>query len=151
MTKKTAFLIVAAVLLGALSLYLNRDRFATQPIQISDRSMVPRGRMARRYQDSAADPVVFLINRELRLSSLKVVLASDAATNKYPHALWELVSDSRSAPVHEFVYGANLRGMKPKVKGSLVEPLQPGTRYLLQLQAGSFKAEHAFTPVARAQ
>ena len=149
MTKKTGFLIVLVVLLAAFSLYLNRDRFARKSIQISDRSFAPRGGMARIWADAPANPVVFLVNRDVQLSSIKVVVAEDAQTNKYPHALWELVADSRSVPVHEFIYGFNIRGMKPPVKGRQAEPLQPGVKYRLLLAAGSFKTQHDFNAVAK--
>ena len=149
MTKKTRFLIVLALLLAAWSLYLNRDRFGGKTIQISDRSFAPRGSMARYWADAPANPVVFLVNRDVRLSTLKVVVAEDAQTNKYPHALWELAADSRSEPTHEFIYGFNIRGMKPPVKGRIAEPLQPGVKYRLLLAIGSFKTQLDFTAVPK--
>ena len=151
MTKKTRFLIILAVLLAAFSVYLNRDRFGGKSIQISHRSFAPRGNMGRIWADAPANPVVFLVNRDIQLSSVKVVAADDAQTNKYPHALWELAADSRSVPVHEFIYGFNIRGMKPPVKGRQAEPLQPGVKYRLLLAAGSFKTDHDFTAVPKAK
>lgn len=146
--------ISAAVLilgLGGLSLYLNRDSFKSQPIQISCRSLPPRGvRSHRSYGRSAgAAPTIFLLSKELKLTSVKVVSAEDAATNKYPHALWELVSASHSVPVKEFLYGARISGMKPPLKREVAEPLQPGTKYRVIISAGSATAEHDFVPVRR--
>lgn len=151
MTKKNIYLIVLVLLLGGLSLCLNRDRFKGEPIQISHRSMPPRGApLPRGYSEAAAAaPVVFIFNKELRITAVKVVLASDTATNKHPDALWELVSPSRSAPVKEFIYGMNIPGMRPAVKGAVADPLQPGVKYRLVIKAGSHKAEHDFTPLPR--
>ena len=115
MTKKSIVLIALVVLLGGLSLYVNRDRFRSVPIQISTRPFPPRGRPAGRNPRFPANTVIFLLNRDLRLTSVRVVAVSE--TNQPPHTLWELVSDSRSAPVRDFIYGRNIRGMKPAVKG----------------------------------
>ena len=144
MTKKTIIVIVFGVLLAGLSLYLNRDRFKSEPVQIGDRTLLPRG-TARRGR-TPANSVVFLLNRPLELTSVRVVLAADIATNKYPHAIWELTSESNSIPIKDFVYGANIRGMKPVVPGAVADPLQPGVKYRLLVEAGSIKAEHEFTP-----
>jgi hypothetical protein len=151
MTKKTGFLIVLALLLGGLSVYLNRDRFRSDPIQISHRSMPPRGALAGRSRAGAAqvDLVVFMFSRPIRLTSLQVVLVGDAETNQSPRTLWELTADSRSAPVKSVAYGVNVPGMKPAVKNAIPEPLQPGGKYRLLIKAGSLAAEHDFTPAPR--
>ena len=73
----------------------------------------------------------------------------DIETNKYPHPIWELTSESNSAPIKEFLYGARIRGMHPAVKGEKPDPLQPGIKYRLLIEAGSQKAEHDFVPVPR--
>ncbi len=151
MTRKQWSLVALAVLLGACSLYLNRDWFATNPIQISHRSMPPRFGYGgkRRPEDAAVDPVLFMLNRSVNLTSLKVIPVSDLATNKYPHPSWHLQSDSNSVPITEFFYGAPIRGMKPAIKGIVAEPLQPGVSYRVLVEAGSHKIEHDFVPVPR--
>jgi hypothetical protein len=145
MTRKTVFVLIFITLLAGLSLYLNRERFKSDPLEIGDRTMQPRGQ-ARRGPRTPPNSVVFLLNRETRLTSVRVVLASDIATNKYAHAIWELISDSNSVPVKDFIYGANIRGMKPIVPNAVPETLQPGVKYRLLVEAGSVKAEHEFTP-----
>lgn len=149
MTQKKICLIIFVVLLGVLSLSLNRDRFAGQPIQISDRSVQPRDAMLRRSQDSAVNTVVFLLNRELELTSVKVIPVSAIETNKFALPIWELVSNSHSVPVKDFVYGMGIQGMKPAVKGAAAGPLEPGVKYRLLIQAGSHKVEHDFIPVPK--
>jgi hypothetical protein len=152
MTKKTGILIALALLLGGFSIYLNKDRFRPDPIQISHRSMPPRGAFARRDRAGAArvDPVVFMFSRPLRLTSVRVVTVDDGKTNQSPHALWELTADSRSAPVRSVAYGVNVPGMKPSVKNATPEPLRPGGQYRLLIRAGSFEAGHDFSPPPRA-
>jgi hypothetical protein len=145
MTKKNILLIILLLVLGGFSLYWNRGRFQKPPLQVSHRSLPPRGWMVR----APADPVVFLLNRTLRLKSVEVIPVSDIATNKYPHPVWKLVADSASSPVQDFLYGTPVDGMKPSVKGAAADPLAPGVNYRVIVVAGSEKAEHDFIPVAR--
>lgn len=143
-------LIALAALLGAGSLYLNRDWFAGDNIHIYHRSRPPRARRAR-VDNSRTDPIVFFLDRKLKLTSLKVTPVSDIETNKFPQPIWHLISDSNSVPVREFAYGAPLQGMRPALKGTAPEPLEPGVNYRLLLEAGAQKIQHDFVPVARAQ
>jgi len=147
MTKKNFLIVALALGLVGLSIYFNKDSFATDTIQVSHRSISPRGAATK----APANPVVFLINKKLKLTAVKVVIVSDAATNKYPHAIWNLVSDSNSIPVKEFFYGNAIRGMRLAMKGVGPEPLQPGLNYRLLIEAGSDKLEHDFVPVPRTQ
>jgi hypothetical protein len=150
MTNKQWTLIALAVLLGGLSLYLNRDWFAKDNIQIFHRSNPRAGIFGGRLaNDSMALPIVFGMSRKLKLTLLKVVAVSELETNKLPHPSWYLVSDSNSVPVNEFLYGMPIRGMRPAIKGASPETLQPGEKYRLFVQAGSLKAEHEFVPVPR--
>jgi len=151
MTKKNIFLIALALLLGGLSLYLNRDWFGSKTIQVSHRSLPDRSPRSRRGRadNAAVNPVIFLLNQKLKLTSVQVIPVADLETNKYPHPIWNLISDSNSIPTQEFVYGANIRGMKPAVKGDIPDPLQPGVKYRLAIEAGPLKAEHDFIPVPR--
>jgi hypothetical protein len=144
-------LLALAVVLGGLSLYFNRDWFAKSGIQIYHRSRPARAMMLRRKRPdtSPINPLVFGFNRELRLTALKVIPVSDIETNKFPLPIWSLVSESNSVPIRNLTYGANIQGMHPEVKGIAPEPLQPGVKYRLFIQAGSLKAEHDFTPEPR--
>ncbi len=150
MTSKQWTLIAVAAVLGGLSLYLNRDWFAKDDIQIFHRSN-PRPGMQRRGagEDAQALPVVFGLSRRLKLTLLKVVAVSELETNKLPHPSWYLVSDSNSVPVNEFLYGQPLKGMRPAIKGTSPDALQPGAAYRLFVQAGSLKAQHDFIAVPR--
>jgi hypothetical protein len=153
MTRKVWMLIGLAVLLGGLSLYLNKDWFGRPPIHIYDRSRPARGFLARRgrAEDSLINPLVLGFDRLLKLTSVKVIPLSELATNKYPHPVWELISESNSVPIKTFSYGQSIRGMHPKVKGAQPDPLQPKVPYRLFIEAGPLKAEHDFAPQPRAQ
>jgi hypothetical protein len=94
---------------------------------------------------------VFFLDRQLKLTTVKVVPVSDIETNKFPQPVWHLISDSNSVPVREFNYGVPLGGMRPAMKETAPEPLEPGVSYRLFVEAGSQKAQHDFVPVARAQ
>jgi hypothetical protein len=148
MTKKNWLLIALAVLLGVLSLYFNKDYFAKDNIQIYHRSRPARGPFARRIttQTEKIDPIVFGFDRDLKLTDLKIVPVSDLETNKYAQPIWHLVSESNSVPIKAFMYGTRIRGMHPALKGAVPEPLEPGVKYRLFVQAGSQKAQHDFVP-----
>ncbi len=151
MTRKLWLWLAAAALLGGWSLYLNRDWFAKDTIQIYDRSRPARALFfgRRRASTSATDPITFGFSRRLKLKSVKVIPVTDISTNRYPHPIWYLLSDSNSLPVKDFFYGGNIPGMRPAVKGAVPDPLEPGTVYRLYVEAGDFKGEHDFTAVAR--
>ncbi|HWH68277.1 MAG TPA: hypothetical protein VNT26_02790 [Candidatus Sulfotelmatobacter sp.] len=151
MTKKYWMLTALAVVLGGISLYLNQDWFAKENIQIIHRSMPPRpGFGGRRFQANAAvNPVLFGLEHNLKLTAVKVIPVCDIETNKYPHPIWHLVSDSNSVPIKSFFYGQPIAGMRPAVKGTTPEALQPDVNYRLLLEAGPRKSSHDFTPVPR--
>jgi hypothetical protein len=153
MTRKQWILIALAVLLGGVSLYLNQDWFAKENIQIFHRSRPVRGGSLRRGKrvdtQPAVEPLFFSFDRKLKLTSLKVIPLQEIETNKYPKPIWDLVSDSNSIPIKDLLYGMPIKGMRPNVKGATADPLEPGVKYRLLIEAGPRKAEHDFEPVAR--
>jgi hypothetical protein len=154
MTRKNWILIALALLLGACSLYLNKDWFAKDTIQIFSRSRPSRpmpGNRQRNDPAPAVNPITFGFTRSLKLTTLKVIPVSDIETNKYPHPIWHLVSDSNSVPVRELSYGMPIRGMRPSVQGASPHPLDPGAKYRLFVESADFKGEHDFTPVPRSR
>ncbi len=151
MTKKQWMLIALAVVLGGFSLYLNRDWFTKENIHIFHRS-IPRT-LFRRNRPTAAnsdtDPIMFGFDTKRKLKMVKVIPLSDIATNKYPHPIWHLVSESNSVPTKEFAYGAPIPGMHSALKGVTADPLEPGMQYRLFIETDGRKAEHDFTAAAR--
>ena len=152
MTTKQWTLIILAVVLGGFSLYLNKDWFADDNIQIQCRSRPARMgffRRSKRAADTATDPVFFAFDRKLKLTSLKVIPVREIETNKYPHPIWDLISNSNSAPVAEWSYAVPIQGMHPAIKGATPDQLEPGVTYRLIIEAGKLEAHHDFTPVPR--
>ena len=137
MKNRTVFLVLAALILGAVYAYKFTDWFAKKEIQIKYRSMP--GRSA-----TFGNAVSFYLDREYKITSIKVISMDDAVTNKYPRALWYLVSDSNSVPVTDFTYGGLIAGMKPKIAGVAPEPLRGDGNYRVEIEAGKFKGEKDF-------
>jgi hypothetical protein len=156
MTRKNWFLIILAVLLAGFSFYLNKDWFAKDSIQITHRSRPPSPALRRRRaggaEGDAINPLTFIFNKKVKLTSLKVIPMSDIETNKYPHPIWYLVSESNSVPVKDFSYGIAISGMHPAVKEATPYPLEPDTKYRLLVElAGAIKVQHDFVTVPRAE
>jgi hypothetical protein len=86
----------------------------------------------------------FSLNGKYKLTEVKVFEQGDFKTNKYPHALWHLVSESNSVPTKAFIYGVPIEGMKTKVKKLNAEPLQKNVSYVLSVEAGKAKGESTF-------
>ena len=146
-------LIALAVVLGGFSLYLNKDWFAGDVIQIQHRSRPARMgffRRTKRPETSPTDPVFFAFDRKLKLTSLKVIPVSDIETNKYPHPIWYLVATTNSVAIADFTYGGYIPGMRPAVKGATADPIEPGVKYRLLIEANNgAKAKHDFVPNPR--
>ncbi len=142
MDKKQTMLALLLVVIGGLFLYANRDWFQRRPIQITHRLY----RFASRFKNQGGPPpVMFEFDRKLKLTSIKIMALDDVLTNKYPHALWHMVSSSNSVPTKGFVYGLNVPGMSAASKGLAAESLEPGQKYRLVIEAGSVKGQHDFT------
>ncbi|MEI6780585.1 MAG: hypothetical protein WCQ21_06640 [Verrucomicrobiota bacterium] len=154
MTRKPFMLIALAVLLGGFSLYLNRDWFAREDIQIHHRSRPGRGGFVPRNRPIASvetDPIFFAFDRKLKLTSLKVIPVSEIESNKYPHPILHLISKSNSVPITDWSYGTPIRGMQPAVQGATPDPLEPGVKYRLIIEAGKLKIEDDFIPTPLTQ
>ncbi len=150
MTRKVWILIAVAVVLGGISFYLNKDRFAKDNIQIYHRSRPSRLAFLRRRRAGAppsnVNPIIFGFDRRLKLNDLEVIPVSAIETNKYPKPIWHLVSESNSIPIKDFGYGVAIQGMHPAIKGAVPDPLEPGVPYRLIVAAGKTKLAHDFTP-----
>jgi hypothetical protein len=153
MTRKHWLLIALALVLAGLSLYLNRDWFAGDNIHIYHRSRPARTGLFKRKKappdTSLVNPVVFGFDRKLKLTSVQVIPVDDIKTNKYPHPIWYLVSDSNSVPTKDLTYGVPVKGMHPKISGTTPDDLQPGENYRLLIETAALKAEHDFSPLPK--
>ncbi|HZQ46168.1 MAG TPA: hypothetical protein VFC07_04090 [Verrucomicrobiae bacterium] len=149
MTKKNFILLsVTFLAVAGFYLYMYRDSFRKPVIQISLTIRPNRAALARKTADSPdADSVNlnFGMDHEYKLTSVRVVPLNEMKTNKYAHAIWELTSDSNSAPTQVFSYGHRIHGMHPSIKGATADPLTPNVPYRLLIEAGPIKGQHDFT------
>jgi len=149
MTKKNFIVLAAAFLAVAVFyLYMYKDSFRKPDIQISLTIRPKPSALAHKTTDVPdADSVnlSFGMDNKYKLTSVKVVPLSEWKTNQNAHPIWELVSDSNSAPIQAFSYGHHIHGMHPSVKGAVPDALAPNVPYLLLIEAGSKKGQHDFT------
>ena len=150
MTKKNIVVLAISFLaVAAVYYYLYRDSFRKPHIQISH-TFRPSA-YALMHQNPANpsdDPpeyVIFGMEHEYRLTSIKVVSIPELQTNKYAHPVWEMISDSNSVPTRTFTYGRRIRGMHPTVKGAKADPLESNVPYRLFVEAGKITGQHDFT------
>lgn len=126
--------------LGAIYVFKFTNLFHEPQMEIiyQNRAKLGRGRNA------AANAVTFSLNDKYQLTDLKVIEEEDFKTNKYPRALWHLISESNSVPTRALIYGAPIQGMKPEIKKLGAEPLQKNVGYVLLIEAGDIKGQHTF-------
>jgi hypothetical protein len=145
---KTKLITVSVLILGlvGLSIYLNRDYFKPETIQISHRlSPWMQSRRPGNRGNNASVPVTFMLNSYHKLTSVRVVETEKLATNKFAVPVWRIISDSNSVPTSSFNYGGYIRGMRPEAKNTRPETLQPGVNYRLFIETDrGLKAEHDF-------
>lgn len=136
--------------LAVVSVYLNSGVFRSEAIQIVHRpGRAVLGADGKRSR-SPVTPIRFNFDRTLALTEVKVFHWAEAQTNQYAHPLWHLVSDSNSVPTRGIVYGTAVPGMRSSFEGATADPLQPGVRYRLWIEAGDRTAEHDFVAVPAA-
>jgi hypothetical protein len=155
MTRKETLLIAFTLVFGVLYACFFTDWFRHRPIHI-DYTIRPYV-MPMRRPGSAADStdrmaysITFALDREYKLTSIKVVPAGAFSTNKNVQPLWHLVADSAPEPTKGFIYGGDVPGMQPFVSGAQPTPLEPGVEYRLIAVAGRSKGERDFTITAQA-
>lgn len=145
---KTKFISITLLIIGlaGLSLYLNRDYFRSEPIQISHRISPWLQKKGARGAADLGVPVTFALNGYYKLKSVRVVEAEKYQTNRLAVPVWRIISDSNSVPTSTFNYGSFIRGMRPEAKGVRPEPLQPGITYRLFVETDKKeRGEHDFT------
>jgi hypothetical protein len=149
MSKKNLVLISFVVVLGAVYLYYFTDLFAKPTFAISARPRIePRSsRGAEKYSVSFN----FDTRTKMKLNEVKVVRVAELETNKYPHAVWHLISDNGSSPMKGIIYGETIKGMKPKVPKMKPEPLEPNVKYRLLVNSDKRSGQADFEIPGRKQ
>jgi hypothetical protein len=149
MSKKEYFLVAFVVVLFGIYVHYFTDWFTSKPIRI-EHSIRPNVFLSSNRRGEAASSsqtafvVSFVLDREYKLSSLKVVAVSEVATNPVARPLWQLIADAKPTPTRAIAYGERVAGMKPAAAGALPEPLQPNVDYRLLVEAGRRKGQCDF-------
>jgi hypothetical protein len=87
----------------------------------------------------------FTLNDDFKLTGLKVVpLDDDGKVNPATSPVWNLISDSNSAPVRAFSYGQHIHGMKSALPNVKPDPLVSGEVYRIVLTAGNISGSKDF-------
>jgi hypothetical protein len=144
MTKQSIVLIVVAVMLAAAYVAFFTDWFRHPQIQILPQIRPPLRGNRTAPSDNAVYPVTFAFDKKYQFTEIRVVAAQDEKTNKFPHAVWHMISDSNSIPTKALVYGSAVRGMKPKVPRAQPDALEPNVPYILYVHAGDAEGKKAF-------
>jgi hypothetical protein len=149
MTKKEIFLISIVVALAGLYVVYFSDWFAPKFIRIEH---TVRGVRGSPGANARANPngkqvntVMFSLQKDYKLTAVKVVPAAAFQTNKYAHPLWHLVSKNGSEPIKGFSYGFALPGMSPAVPNAEPDPLEPGVDYRLIVETRKLEGGHDFS------
>jgi hypothetical protein len=143
MTKRSLVLIGVAAALAFVYVAFFKDFFRAPRIEMIAQIRPTRGVKAP-VGEVPVDPVSFAFDQKYAISEIRVVAEQDEKTNKYPHELWHLISDSNSIPTKVLIYGQSPRGMKPKVPRARPEPLEPDVVYKIYVTAGDAKGEKRF-------
>jgi hypothetical protein len=143
MSKRTLVLIGVAAVLAFVYVAFFKDFFRAPKIEMIAQIRPTRG-VKTAPGEIAVDPVSFAFDRKYNVTAVRVVIEADEKTNKYPHELWHLISDSNSVPTKVLIYGQPPRGMKPKVPRTRPEPLDPDVVYKIYVEAGDAKGEKRF-------
>jgi len=145
MSRNGIVLSAIAVLLAAVYVFYFTDAFTKQTIQIIPQVRPNRvSAIPRADESTIVYPVSFALDGKYQITSVKVVAADDLKTNKYPEALWHLISDSNSLPTKSFLYGQKIPGMKSSSPRARPQPLQPNISYTLMIQAGKAQGRTNF-------
>jgi len=150
MSRKEYVLVsLVVVLVGLYAVYFT-DWFRPKIIRIthSTRSLREAWSDGRRVDSTgkqALGNVTFVLHRNYKLTSVKVVPLAAYLTNKYTLPTWALVSKPGSSPTDGFAYGMAVPGMSPTRAQLDPDPLEPGVEYRLMVAAGAAKGEHDFT------
>lgn len=139
MKNRTSLVILAVLLVIAGFVFRFTDWFSPRQIQISYRIIPGRGK------PGSVEPVVFLLNQESKVTSIRVYSLDEEKTNAHPHDLWHLVAITNAVPVTDFPYGGPLPGLRPFYTNSIPEALATNGNYRIVVQAGKIKGQRDFT------
>jgi len=141
MARKQWFLLAVALALAAVYVCFFTGWFQRKEIHISSTA---RAAFARFRAAGTSAHVAFALDQEYRLTEVEVVPLAAWQTNSAVAPVWHLAGNRKSAPIKFFLYGQNIRGMKPAIPGAKPEPLEDSVTYRLFVSAGPVKGQHDF-------
>lgn len=145
MSKKNIAMFVVLIVLAVLYVFYFTNIFENPRMEITSKIRpVYSRKTGKTTKQAPANLVSFSLNNKYEMTSIKVVEESDFKTNKYPHALWHLVSKSNSVPTKTIIYGLPIGGMESKIAKVKPEKLQTNVPYVLLLEAGKIKGQTTF-------
>jgi len=149
MTKKEIVLVMFTVIFAGVYISCFTDWTKEKHIRVEHtfrpNVLLPsRSGAAGQTIKPAAYTLTFSLEREYKLTSVKVVPAAEYQSNPNVLPLWHLVGAAKSEPTRFIVYGLPLPGMKPMIAHVDAKPLAPGVEYRLIVEAGRTKGEHDF-------
>lgn len=141
MPKKQWFLLAVVLVLALVFVFCFTGWFRHKDIHISStaRAAFPRFRGA-----GTSATVAFGLDREYRITEVKVVPLAAWQTNPAVVPVWHLVGNRRSTPMGFFLYGQDIPGMQPVATGAKPGPLEESVTYRLFVSAGSVRGQHDF-------
>ena len=143
MTRKSWMLIGLALALAVVYAAFFAHWFKPGTINIYHVTR-PSGYAMQTRRDGPAPPITFNLQGDYNLTEIKAVPLAAWQANPSAQPVWHLVADSGTEPVHAFIYGQPIRGLKPAVPGAQPQPLQPDTVYRLFVSAGRSRGQHDF-------
>jgi hypothetical protein len=163
MTKKQLLLILTCLIIAGAFIYTTSGWFGPKPLLVAIRFQTPRvmsagtttrliralaGRRTNPAPPTSNATVFFNLDHAVRITSIKVFPVSELQTNAVrPHPVWHLVQGTNSVAIRGFGYAENpaVLGLRPAVEGIDPDPLAPGVKYRMFLEAGRSRAEFDFT------
>jgi hypothetical protein len=139
-----------ALIVGILAVVYIRNFttwFRTSPLQITITSRPGRPGVP---PDQAA-PIVFGLDNEYELKSVKVLSLSSLQTNGAPVTVWQLDKTKKASntpAIRGFPYGDPIDGLQPPPALSDPQPLVPGLPYRILVTSTRNQGERDFTPAA---
>ncbi len=137
MNPRTWIYIGVFVLLGAVYAVFFTDWFVPNPIRIGSRILPGR--------KGGNDRIVFYLDREYKLTSIKVLTETNAVSDPKAATVWQLTAATNSAAVTDFAFGEKVKGMRLPIGADDPPPLKTGVRYKLVVAAGKKLGSYDFS------
>ena len=144
MTPKNSALLVLTAVLAVVYVVYFTDWFAPKTFKIFHVSRSVRPLRPGQARNGILPSLQFGMNREFRLTEVKVVPLAAWQTNANALPLWHLTSDSNSVPIKSFIYGQTIAGLHPALKGTHADLPETNVTYRIFITAGKFSAHHDF-------